>query len=138
MVEETEQESVVENIPLDKLVKIHSKIKAQMEALDRQLAELEEQRTEIRFAIKDQMRALGLTSVQTSSGTVSLMKKTRYNTQDWDSFKSFLLEHQAVDLLEKRIAQTNMAQFLEENPGVVPPGMNSVTEFDIRVTKARK
>ena len=138
MVEETEQESVVENIPLDKLVKIHSKIKAHMEALDRQLAELEEQRTEIRFAIKDQMRALGLTSVQTSSGTVSLMKKTRYNTQDWDSFKTFLLEHQAVDLLEKRIAQTNMAQFLEENPGVVPPGMNSVTEFDIRVTKARK
>jgi len=138
MVEETEQESVVENIPLDKLVKIHSKIKAQMEALDRQLAELEEQRTEIRLAIKDQMRALGLTSVQTSSGTVSLMKKTRYNTQDWDSFKSFLLEHQAVDLLEKRIAQTNMAQFLEENPGVVPPGLNSVTEFDIRVTKARK
>ena len=138
MVEETEQESVVENIPLDKLVKIHSKIKAQMEALDRQLAELEEQRTEIRLAIKDQMRALGLTSVQTSSGTVSLMKKTRYNTQDWDSFKTFLLEHQAVDLLEKRIAQTNMAQFLEENPGVVPPGLNSVTEFDIRVTKARK
>ena len=138
MVEETEQESVVENIPLDKLVKIHSKIKAQMEALDRQLAELEEQRTEIRLAIKDQMRALGLTSEQTSSGTVSLMKKTRYNTQDWDSFKSFLLEHQAIDLLEKRIAQTNMAQFLEENPGVVPPGLNSVTEFDIRVTKARK
>ena len=138
MVEETEQESVVENIPLDKLVKIHSKIKAQMEALDRQLAELEEQRTEIRLAIKDQMRALGLTSVQTSSGTVSLMKKTRYNTQDWDSFKSFLLEHQAVDLLEKRIAQTNMAQFLEENPGLVPPGMNAITSFDIRVTPIRK
>jgi hypothetical protein len=84
------------------------------------------------------MKALGLTSVQTSTGTVSLMKKTRYNTQDWDSFKAFVLEHQVVDLLEKRIAQTNMAQFLEENPGVLPPGLNSVTEFDIRVTKARK
>ena len=84
------------------------------------------------------MKALGLTSVRTSSGTVSLMKSTRYNTQDWDSFKAFVLEHQVVDLLEKRIAQTNMAQFLEENPGVVPPGLNSVTGFDIRVTKARK
>ena len=135
---ETEDVPVVEAIPLDKLVKIHSKIKAQMEALDRQLAELDESRTEIRLAIKDQMKALGLTSVQTSSGTVSLMKKTRYNTQDWDSFKTFILEHQVVDLLEKRIAQTNMAQFLEENPGVVPPGLNSVTGFDIRVTKARK
>ena len=135
---DTEDAPVVEAIPLDKLVKIHSKIKAQMEALDRQLAELDESRTEIRLAIKDQMKALGLTSVQTSSGTVSLMKKTRYNTQDWDSFKTFILEHQVVDLLEKRIAQGNMATFLEENPGVLPPGLNSTTSFDIRVTKARK
>lgn len=130
--------NVVEAIPLDKLVAVHAKIKARMEDLDRQLAELEEKRTAIRLAIKDQMKALGLTSVQTSTGTVSLLKKTRYNTQDWDSFKAFVLEHQVVDLLEKRIAQSNMAQFLEENPGVVPPGLNSVTEFDIRVTKARK
>ena len=138
MTEDIEAAPEVEAIPLDKLVKIHSRIKAQMEALDRQLAELEEAKTEIRLAIKDQMKALGLTSVQTSSGTVSLMKKTRYNTQDWDSFKTFVLEHQVVDLLEKRIAQGNMATFLEENPGLVPPGLNSITEFDIRVTKARK
>ena len=138
MTEDIETAPEVETIPLDKLVKIHAKIKAQMEALDRQLAELDESRTEIRLAIKDQMKALGLTSVQTSSGTVSLMKKTRYNTQDWDSFKNFVLEHQVVDLLEKRIAQSNMATFLEENPGVLPPGLNSVTEYDVRVTKARK
>lgn len=138
MIEDTEQTATVDAIPLDKLVHIHSKIKAQMEALDQKIAELEEQRTEIRLAIKDQMKALGLKSVQTSFGTVSLIHKTRYNTQDWDSFKQFVLEHQVLDLLEKRIAQTNMAQFLEENPGVVPPGLNSVSEFDIRVTKSRK
>ena len=138
MTEDIEEAPEVEAIPLDKLVAIHTKIKAKMEGLDRQLAELDEQRTQVRLAIKDQMKALGLTSVQTSTGTVSLMKKTRYNTQDWDSFKAFVLEHQVVDLLEKRIAQTNMAQFLEENPGVVPPGLNSTTEFDIRVTPIRK
>ena len=138
MTETEDGTAVGEAIPLDKLVAIHAKIKAKLELLDKQIAELEEQRTEIRIAIKDQMKALGLTSVQTSYGTVSLMKKTRYNTQDWDSFKAFVLEHQVVDLLEKRIAQTNMAQFLEENPGVVPPGLNSVTGFDIRVTPLRK
>ena len=106
--------------------------------ITRQIAALEEQRTEVRLAIKDLMKAQGLKTVNTTSGTVSLTTKTRYNTQDWDSFKAFVLEHQVVDLLEKRIAQTNMAQFLEENPGVVPPGLNSVTGFDIRVTKARK
>jgi len=138
MTEDLEEAPEVEVIPLDKLVAIHAKIKAKQAKLDKELAELEEQREEIRLAIKDQMKALGLTSVKTSSGTVSLMKSTRYNTQDWDSFKAFVLEHQVVDLLEKRIAQTNMAQFLEENPGVVPPGLNSTTGFDIRVTPIRK
>jgi hypothetical protein len=141
MTEDLEEVGVApasEAIPLDKLVAIHAKIKAKQALLDKQIADLEEQREEIRLAIKDQMKALGLTSVRTSAGTVSLSKTTRYNTQDWDSFKAFVLEHQVVDLLEKRIAQTNMAQFLEENPGVVPPGLNAVTGFDIRVTPLRK
>ena len=127
-----------EGLTLEKLVRIHGKIKARIEALDSEMAALEEQRTEVRLAIKDQMKAQGLKTVNTTSGTVSLVTKTRYNTQDWDSFKTFILEHQVVDLLEKRIAQSNMATFLEENPGVLPPGLNSVTEYDVRVTKARK
>jgi len=127
-----------EGLTLDKLVKIHGKIKARIEALDAEVAALDEQRTEVRLAIKDLMKAQGLKTVNTTSGTVSLVTKTRYNTQDWDSFKKFILENEVVDLLEKRIAQTNMARYLEENPGSLPPGLNSVTEFEIRVTKPTK
>ena len=134
---ETEDEVV----PIDLLVKIHTKIKSRIDALtkeyDTAVEQLKAQQDEVRFAIKDKMKALGLKSVNTSYGTVSLSTKVRYNTQDWDSFKKFILDHQVVDLLEKRIAQTNMATFLSENPGVVPPGMNSHTEFEIRVTKSK-
>jgi hypothetical protein len=130
------------NIPLDKLVKIYRKIKMEIDTLtqeyDTKLEVLKGQQDEIKFAIKDQMKALGVTSVKSPFGTVSMMLKTRYNTNDWSSFKDFILEHSAVDLLEKRVAQTNMAQFLEENPGVVPPGLNSVSEFEIRITKPTK
>jgi hypothetical protein len=66
---------------------------------------------------------------------VVLSTKTRFNTNDWDSFKQFILAHEAVDLLEKRIAQGNMATFLEENPGLVPPGLNSHSEYAISVRK---
>ena len=93
---------------------------------------------EVKNAMKDQLKALGVTSVRTDEGTVVLSVKTRYNTQDWDSFKKFVVEQDAVDLLEKRIAQTNMAQFLEENPGAVPPGLNSSSEYDISVRKPTK
>jgi hypothetical protein len=134
---ETEDEVV----PIDLLVKIHTKIKSRIDALtkeyDTAVEQLKAQQDEVRFAIKDKMKALGLKSVNTSYGTVSLSTKVRYNTQDWDSFKKFILDHQVVDLLEKRIAQSNMATFLEENPGVVPPGLNSHTEFEIRVTKSK-
>jgi predicted transcriptional regulator len=134
----SDTEAADDGINIDRLVKIHAKIKAKIEELDSQIATLEEQRTEVRTAIKDLMRAQNLQTVRTTSGLVSLVTATRYNTADWDSFKQFIIEHQMPDLLEKRIAQTNMATFLEENPGVLPPGLNAITSYEIRVTKARK
>jgi len=64
--------------------------------------------------------------------------KTRYSTDDWDSFRKFILEHQVPELLEQRISQGNIATFLEENPGIVPPGLNSFSDFELRVTPVRK
>lgn len=129
-------------VPIDKLVNVYRKIKAKIDVLtqeyDTQVEVLKAQQNEIRFAIQEQMKAQGGTSMRTAFGTVTLTKKTRYNTNDWDSFKKFMIEHDAIDLLEKRVAQTNMATFLEENPGLVPPGLNSVTEFSITVTKPSK
>lgn len=130
------------NVPIDRLVKIYRKIKEKIDTLtqeyDTQVETLKAQQDEIKFALKDMMKSDGTTSLKTSYGTVSLITKTRYSTNDWDSFKRFIVEHDAVDLLEKRVAQTNMAQFLQENPGAVPPGLNSMTEFEIRVTKPTK
>jgi len=130
-----------EAIPLDKLALIYRKIRDKITVLtkeyDTQVETLKAQQEEIKFAMKDQMKALGVKSVRTDMGTVTLTTKTRYATQDWDSFKEFILEHRMVDLLEKRIAQLNMAHFLEENPTIVPPGLNSTTEYDITVTKPR-
>ena len=129
-------------VPLDKLAKIYRKIKSEIDALtqeyDTKLEQLKAQQDELRFAMKDQMKALGVKSVNTAFGTVTMVQKTRYSTDDWDSFKKFVVENDVVDLLEKRIAQSNMARFLEENPGSVPPGLNSFSDFEIRVTKPSK
>jgi hypothetical protein len=130
------------SIPIDKLVKIYRKIKLEVDTMtkeyDTRLEELKAAQDEIKFALKDQMQALGVSSVKSPFGTVSMRQSTRYSTNDWGSFKEFILEHGAVELLEKRIAQTNMVQFLEENPGVLPPGLNSISEFNIVITKPTK
>jgi hypothetical protein len=128
-----------EPIPLDRLAKVYRKMRDKISELtkeyDTQVELLKAEQAEIADAMKEQMKALGVTSVRTDQGTVVLSVKTRYSTADWDSFKKFVVEHDALDLFEKRIAQTNMKQFLEENPGTVPPGLNSNSEYDISVRK---
>jgi hypothetical protein len=131
-----------ETIPLDTLARVYRKIRDRMQVLtkefDSQVEELKAQQNEIKIAMKDQMLALGSSSIRTSEGTIILAQKVRYYTDDWDSFKTFVIEHEALDLFEKRIHQTNMVTFLEENPGVVPAGLNSMTEYDVSVRKPTK
>jgi len=136
------EEVIDEVIPLSELARIYRKMKARMDELtkayDTEVETIKEKLELVKIEIKDQMRAQGATSIKTDFGTISLVTKTRYSTQDWDSFKRFVVENDVVDLLEKRIAQTNMSKFLEENPSLVPPGLNSMSEYEIRVIKPTK
>lgn len=126
-------------IPMDRLAKIYIKMRSQIQALtqkyEAEVADLKAQQDEVSNAMREQMKALGTKSVKTDFGTVSLTLKTRYSTNDWDSFRTFVVTNNAVDLLEQRIAQRNMAIFLEANPGLVPPGLNSDSEYAVSVRK---
>jgi N-acetyl-gamma-glutamylphosphate reductase len=127
---------------MDKLAKVYRRMQSRIQELTTQyeseIEDIKRQQDVVKIALKDQMLKLGVSSVRTDQGTVVLSTKTRYNTQDWDSFKEFIKEHDALDLLEKRIAQTNMATFLSENPSLVPAGLNSMTEYAISVRKPTK
>ena len=102
------------------------------------IEEVKAQQTEIAGAMKDIIRKVGGTGMKTAFGTVSLKTNTRYYAQDWDSMGRFIVDNAAPQLLEKRIAQKNMSEFLEQNPGVVPPGLNTMSEITVSVTKPRK
>lgn len=131
--------STDEMIPMDRLAKIYLKIRTKVQLLtqeyEKNKAELEAQKTAIASAMRDQMKALGTKSVKTEYGTVMMGVKTRYSTQDWDAFKDFCIQNNTIDLLERRIAQRNMAKWLEENPDSVPPGLNSDSEYEVTVRK---
>lgn len=126
-------------VPLDKLAKVYRKMSAEIQRLtqeyDNATAQIKQQQDAVKTAIKDEMLRLGVKSVRTDGGTISLSTKTRYSTDDWDAFKEFIKENDALELLEKRISQSNMATFLEENPGKVPAGLNSFKEYAVSVRK---
>jgi hypothetical protein len=124
-----------EQVPLDKLAKVYRKIRDRIGKLTQ---EYETEVETLKEQQQDILVSTGQKSANTAEGTIILGQKTRYFTNDWDAFKTFVLEHEVLDLFEKRISQGNMKQFLEENPGVVPPGLNSDSELTITVRKPSK
>ncbi len=135
-------EAEAPSIPMDKLARVYRKMQTRIQELtaayETEVEVLKAQQQTVKNALKDQMLALGVNSVKTTEGTVILATKVRYSTKDWDSFKEFMKENDAIDLLEKRIAQTNMANFLRDNPTLVPPGLNSNSEYSVSVRKPTK
>jgi hypothetical protein len=127
------------DIPVDRLAKIYRKMRAAEQELTREyegkIEAIKQQREQVGLALKDRILALGdgVTSLKTDQGTIILSKKTRYYPQDRDALKKFIIENEAVDLLEFRVAQKNMATFIAENPENQPPGLNVITEFDVTV-----
>ena len=76
-------------------------------------------------------------SIRTKAGTVVKSIKSNYWTNDWESFYQFMQEHNAFNLLEKRINQGNTKLFLEENPDLLPIGLNIDKAFAVRVVRRK-
>lgn len=115
----------------DAKAKLESEHKAKIETLDTQMAT-------IKSALLEHCKTTGVESVRTASGTFFRGTKTRYWTNDWASMSAFIVEHNAVSLLENRIHQGNIKKFLDENPALVPPGLNVDTEYTITVRREKE
>lgn len=105
-------------------------------AHEAEVAKLDEQLDLLASTMKDTLVATGGTSLKTPYGTVYAQTKTRFFPMDWGVFTSWVLQNQAVDLLEKRVAQGNMQKWLDENPTNPPPGIQAQSEMTVTVRKA--
>ena len=130
------------DVTMDRLTRVYIKMRDKLAVLaheyEEQEATIKAQQAEVAGAMKDIIQKAGGTGMKTEYGTVALKTSTRYYAQDWDAMGRFIIDNDAVHLLEKRIAQRNMSEFLETNPGVVPPGLNTMSEISVSVTKPRK
>lgn len=126
-------------IPTDKLVKAYVKIrdarKELSEKFEQEDSVLKDSLDTIEAQLLEACKAIGADSIRTPFGTISRTVKKRYWTNDWHSFYEFLKEHEVLELLEKRVAQTNMSTFLEENPDLHPPGLNIDSRYSVVVRR---
>ena len=126
-------------IPVEKLVGAYTKIREKREEISAKFKEedgsLAEQQDKIKRALLDYCKDQGVDSVRTASGLFYRTIKQRYWTSDWSSMHAFIMDHNLPDFFEKRLNQTNVRQFIEENPDILPAGLNVDSEYVISVRK---
>ena len=126
-------------VQADKLASVYIKMRDKRKEL---LAEFEAQdskiETQMEMVAEELLKLckdIGADSIKTQAGTVFRSVRTRYETTDWESMYNFILEHDIPQVLERRISTTNMKQFLDENPTLMPIGMNVNNRYTVTVRR---
>ena len=125
----------------EKLTRVYLKIrdkKAQLSSdYKKQEEDLNQKLDKVKAALLDYCKEQGLESVKTSEGLFYRSVKTRYWTSDWEAMHKFILENEVPEFMEKRLNQTIVKTFLEENPEIAPQGLNVNSEYIISVRKKK-
>jgi hypothetical protein len=129
------------DITVDQIVEVYIKIRDARDEARKEAdiieADFASQLDVLEQQMLDVCKSTGATSLKTPHGTVMQSVKKRYWTNDWEKFYAFMFEHNIPELLERRIHQTNIKQFLEENPDMLPLGLNVEAEHSITVRRSK-
>lgn len=129
------------DITADKLVRVYIKMRDARSALkakyEEEEGQIKEQMDMVESQLLEMCKTTGADSLRTKYGTVSRSVQTRYWTGDWEAMYKFIKEHDAPDLLERRISQTQMREFLKENPDEMPTGLNVDNRYTVTVRRSK-
>ena len=123
----------------NEIVKIYVKIRDKKDEVKRKLGEqvalLDADLKVIEEELQERLKAAGATSVKTPNGTVYSTIKSKVWTDNWDSFYKFIEARGLFDLLERRIHQSNIKSFLDDNPDDIPEGLNVESKKSVTVRR---
>ena len=132
----------VSSVDMDKLAAVYIKIRDKRSMAKKEFDErdkgLEEQMQIVADEMLEACKRIGADSIKTPHGTIMRSVKSRYWTNDWDSMYTFIEEQGAFALLEKRLHQTNMKDFLAENPDLYPVGLNVENSYTVVVRRSKE
>lgn len=104
---------------------------------EREVEEIEKDMKQVENELLELCKGIGANSINTEHGTIVRSVKERFSCNDWHEFYKFVHENAAPELLQKRISETNMRMFLEDNPDLHPPGLDVYREFVVTVRKPK-
>lgn len=128
-----------DEISVDDLSAEYMRIRREREELKSKFTEedgkLESRMGDIEQALLEKMMSADLSSMSTSNAIVIRRVERRYSTSNWDEIYRLIDKHKAYGLLHKRIHDTNMREFLEENPDEYPENLNVSSRHAVTVKR---
>tara|TARA_R110000751_G_scaffold75596_2_gene152274 strand:- start:167 stop:586 length:420 start_codon:yes stop_codon:yes gene_type:complete len=97
---------------------------------------LKEELKKLEAVMLQECNNMNAESIKTSSGTVIKTLRENFVCSDWDGLKSFIMENNLVELLQQRLHNGNLKEYLvSHGEDGLPPGINSMREYSIVVKK---
>jgi hypothetical protein len=117
-------------------IKIRDKRAEIKRAFDAENKKLEDQQNKVKIALLSYCKEQGVESVKTTSGTFYRTVKTRFWSNDWSEMHKFVLAKELPEFFEKRLNQTAVREYIEENPDAEIASLEQTSEYQITVRKA--
>lgn len=126
---------------LAKIVQAYSAIRdaraAKRRAFDEADAELEADQQTLRAMMLDLLNKTGAKSIATDYGTVIRSEKIKPSAADWGAIWEWMKQNDGFDIMERRLKATFIKEFMEQNDGAIPPGVNVLREYEISVRRPK-
>jgi hypothetical protein len=123
---------------IEKLMQVSINMRDKIAELEKQISDIKIQRDKVDMALNEACRTLNVSSLKTKAGTISRILKTKYWTTDWNSMYDFILENKLPEFFEKKLVQSVLKEYIEQNPDKAPPGLQATSEYTVRITKSRE
>lgn len=124
---------------LNQLTKVHIKIRDARATLKKEYdakdGELKASIKMIEAALLDHLNRTGSESVRTEAGTFFTQESLTPSCADWSALYAWIAEHDAWDVLERRVKSSFVKEFAEAHDGSLPPGISVFREKVVRVRR---
>lgn len=129
------------SINLDRVVTAYNAIRdartVARHAWEKSDGALEEDQNKLKVLMLDVLNQTGSKSIATNNGTIYRTEKIRPSAADWNVVYAWIVaDPERFEALEKRLKSTFVKQYMDENEGAIPPGINVHREFEVNVRRS--
>ena len=125
---------------VEDVIGMYLKLRRKKEAIESEVTDkvsgIKEKMSKIEAWIQRKADKDGVTSFSAKGVGTAFLTKTDYaSVDDWDATLKYVKEHEAYELLERRVAKKAVREIIEER-GQVPSGITYGTRVSVNIRKA--